>query len=170
VIKFARTEDGLYVYKLTADYKNKVAAVNETIPTKKSDEKQLMISTIKENRKGYTQRQFENSKRARRLYHIVGCPTVANFKHILRQNIIKNCPVTADDVNIAEKIFDADIGALNGKNTRSRLTPVKDDLVDIPLELLEQHQDLILCMDNMYLAMVSTHQLNLFPAKGGVSA
>jgi hypothetical protein len=54
-------------------------------------------------------------------------------------------------MNITEKSFGADIGALKGKNTRRRPTPVKDDLVEIPPELLEQHQDLILCMDNMYV-------------------
>jgi hypothetical protein len=31
-----------------------------------------MINTVKENRVGYTQRQFEQAERARELYHIVG--------------------------------------------------------------------------------------------------
>jgi hypothetical protein len=59
--------------------------------------------------------------------------------------------VTADDVNIAEKIFGGDIGALKGKSTRSRPTTVKDDLVEISPELLEQHQELTYCMDIMYV-------------------
>jgi hypothetical protein len=63
VIKFERTEDGLYVYKPTAGYTDQVAAMNETISTNKNG-KQMMISTVKENRKEYTQRQFENAKRA----------------------------------------------------------------------------------------------------------
>jgi hypothetical protein len=106
-----------------------------------------MITTVRENKKNYTQRQFDSTKRARRLYHIIGRPTVANFKHILCQNIIRNCPVTAEDVNIAEKIFGGDIGALKGKTTRRHPTPVQDDLVEIPPELLEQHQALTYCMD-----------------------
>ncbi len=110
-----------------------------------------MITTVKENKMGYTQRQFENAKRARRLYHIVGCPTIENFKHILRQNIIKNCPVTPEDVNIAEKIFGGDIGAMKGKTTRRRPVPLKDDLVKIPQELLDQHRDLTYCIDLMYV-------------------
>jgi hypothetical protein len=155
IIKFERTPDGLYVYKPTANFKNQVAELKKTkiIPLHDDGGRQVsnMITTAQENTKGYTQRQFENAKRARRLYHIVGCPTVENFKHILRHNIIKNCPVTADDVNIAEKMFGGDIGALKGKSTRSRPTPVKDDLVDIPPKLLEQHQDLTYCMDIMYV-------------------
>jgi hypothetical protein len=110
-----------------------------------------LVIAVKENMMGYTQRQFENAKRARQLYHIMGCPTVENLKHILRQNIIKNCPVTAEEVNIAEKIFGGDIGTLKGKSTRCRPTPIRDDLVEIPPEVLEQHQDLTFCMDIMYV-------------------
>jgi hypothetical protein len=68
----------------------------------------MLISTLKENKKGYTQRQFEDAKRARKLYHAVGCPTIENFKLIIRQNIIKNCPVTTKDIDITEKIFGPD--------------------------------------------------------------
>ena len=56
------------------------------------------MSSVSENRKGYTERQFNEAKRARKLYHIVGCPTVENFKHILCENIIRNCPVTVEDL------------------------------------------------------------------------
>ena len=76
------------------------------------------MSSVSENRKGYTERQFNEAKRARKLYHIVGCPTVVNFKYILRQNIIQNCPVRVEDANIAEKIFVPDMGTLKGKTTR----------------------------------------------------
>jgi len=59
--------------------------------------------------------------------------------------------VTLEDVNLAEKIFGADIGALKGKTTRRRPTPVKTDLVEIPPELIKQHHDLTYCMDVMYV-------------------
>jgi hypothetical protein len=111
----------------------------------------MVVATVRENTMGFTQRQFEKAKQARQLCHIVGCPTTTNFKHILRQNIIKNCPVTPEDVNIAEKIFGGDIGTLKGKSTRRRPTPVTEDLMEIPPELLDQHQDLTYCMDLMYV-------------------
>ena len=100
---------------------------------------------------GFTKHQFEDAKQARRLYHIVGCPTVENFKHILRQNIIKNCPVTVEDVNIAEKIFGPDIGALKGKTIRKAPIRVKEDLVEIPPEIRDKHKDIVYCMDIMYV-------------------
>jgi hypothetical protein len=153
-IKFERTPDGLYVYRPTAKFKKAVAASKETILPNDCGGKRtsnMMITTVKENKLGYTQRQFQSAKRARRLYHIVGCPTIENFKHILRQNIIKNCPVTPEDVNIAEKIFGGNIGVMKGKTTRRRPVPVKDDLVEIPPELLDQHGDLTYCIDIMYV-------------------
>jgi hypothetical protein len=88
---------------------------------------------------------------ARKLDLVIGCPSVENFKAILRQNIIKNCPVTVADVNIAERIFGPDIRTLKGKSTRQKPTPVKSDLIDIPSELKELHRDLTFCMDIMFI-------------------
>ena len=62
-----------------------------------------MASTVKENKEGFTKRQFDSAKVARAFYHIAGCPTLTNFKHIIRQNIFKNCPVTVADVDVAER-------------------------------------------------------------------
>jgi hypothetical protein len=153
VVKFTRSDEGLYVYKPTSDFLKEVAGTKGMQPPAnfQAQEVSMMVSTVKENLMGYTKRQIEDAKRARRLYHIVGCPTVENFKHILRQNIIKNCPVTIDDVNIAEKSYGPDIGALKAKTTRMAPPRVKEDLVDIPPELLEKHANLVYCMDIMYV-------------------
>ena len=72
------------------------------------------IALVVENQRGYTNRQFEQAKRARKLYHAVGGPTVENFKHLIRQNLIQDCPVMTKDVDITEKIFGPDIGTLKG--------------------------------------------------------
>jgi hypothetical protein len=65
-----------------------------------------LINTVKENRVGYTQRQFEQAKKVRELYHIVGTPTIETFKTLLKMNAIRNCPVTMEDVNIAKRFLD----------------------------------------------------------------
>ena len=43
-----------------------------------------------------------------------------------------------DDVNPVENIFGPDIGTQKGKITRKNIKPVKDDVVEIPTELIEQ--------------------------------
>ncbi len=73
-----------------------------------------------------------------------------NFKHILRQNIIQNCPVTTKDVDIAEKIFGKDIAALKGKGVRRTPRPAVADFIEIPKELVEQHRSIELCIDIMF--------------------
>ena len=65
-----------------------------------------VITTVKENWKGFTSWQFADAKRAWSLYHILGALSGDNFKKILRQNLIKNCPVTVEYINIAKKYLD----------------------------------------------------------------
>jgi hypothetical protein len=91
-----------------------------------------LISTVSENKKGYTTRQFERAKEARKLYHIVGTPTMENFKSLLRTNIIKNCSVTVEDVNIADQIFGLDMSSLKSKSVRQKPKPVRNDLIELP--------------------------------------
>ena len=54
-------------------------------------------------------------------------------------------------MNFSEKIYGANIGALKGKTTRNRPTPVKNDLAEVPPELIEQHRELIYYMNVMYV-------------------
>ena len=59
--------------------------------------------------------QIERATEAKRLYHKVGAPTIENFKYLIKGNMIKNCPVTVDDINIMHKIWGDNIAYLNGK-------------------------------------------------------
>jgi hypothetical protein len=51
---------------------------------------------LKENREGHTQREFNRATKARTFfyYHVVGSPTIQNYKAIIQMNTFKNCPVT----------------------------------------------------------------------------
>ena len=69
-------------------------------------------------------------------------PTVKNLKVLIRMNAIKDCPVTVEDVNIAEKIFGPDIGTLKGKSVQRPPKPVKEDLVDVPPKINGSAQEL----------------------------
>ena len=65
--------------------------------------------------------------------------------------MIKNCPVTEEDVVIAEKIFGKDIAALKGKTTCTSPIPVTTDVVAIPKALKQQHCKIELCVDIMFV-------------------
>ena len=54
---------------------------------------------------GFTKRLLERVDRMSKLYHMLGALTLANMKAVLRQNLLRNCPVTTEDVNLAEEFF-----------------------------------------------------------------
>jgi hypothetical protein len=66
-------------------------------------------------------------------------------------NAIRNCPVTTEDVNIAKKIFGPDMSSLKGKSTCRKSTPVREDTVGIPEELIVHNSEIELCIDIMYV-------------------
>ena len=83
VAKFTRTPEGLYAFKPPRKYFEMVAKEKRlTVP----DYCESMVTTVEDNKKKYTKRQYKNAAVARKLYHILGTPTIKNFKNILKQN------------------------------------------------------------------------------------
>ena len=103
-LKFKRTDKGLYQYEVPLKYKESLEISH-------------IIDIVAENRIGYTKRQFDRAKLARKLYHTIGTPSVANFKAALRGNMIRNCPITSKDVQVAKGIFGPSVSCLKGKCT-----------------------------------------------------
>ena len=66
-------------------------------------------------------------------------------------NAIKDCPITIEDITIAEKVFGKDINSLKGKTTRSKSVPVVHDVIEIPPEIMQQHGNVELCADVVYI-------------------
>ena len=141
IIKFECTPEGLYMYRVDKNYKTSL----------KEKGSSHLVTTLSENRKGYTGQQYDRAKTARKLYHIIGMPTVENFKALLCMNAIHNCPVMVEDVKIAERIFGPDMSSLKGKLTRRKPKPVRKDLIEIPAEITEKHHDIELCKDTMFV-------------------
>jgi len=75
----------------------------------------ILVQTIADNTSFYSDRQIAHDKRTQELMHTLGCPSVADLKHIIKMNAIKDCPVTVDDIILAEKIFGPDVASLKGK-------------------------------------------------------
>ncbi len=147
VIKFKRTPEGLYAYKPSDNYKQLVAESKSMAVYAQTEEKaQHHVSTVKENMAGFTKREVERAKLARKVYHAMGCPTVESFKHAIRSNLIKNCPVSTQDAINAEKIFGPDVGTIKGKTTRKPPPVARDDYIEIPEEITSR-DNLTLYMD-----------------------
>ncbi|KAG7342126.1 hypothetical protein IV203_007218 [Nitzschia inconspicua] len=108
ILDFKRSSEGLYYYKPNITNKS-------------------FLQSVEKNKKFYSNNQLEKAKRARELLHTLGFPSVADLKKIVKMNSIKDCPVTVDDVNLAERIYGPDVATIKGKATRSRPTPVVND-------------------------------------------
>ena len=146
ILEFKATPQGLYCCSTGKDYLEKIKKAKQ-----KKQETSNMMDTVQENRKNYTQHQFECAKLACKLCHNVGTPAVKNFKSLLKANMIKNCPVTIEDVNIAEKIFGPSMLSLKGKSMRRTPKPVRADVIEMPPKLIEQHHLIEPCMDTMFI-------------------
>ena len=64
---------------------------------------------------------------------------------MIRKNIIHSFPVTVEDIDVAEKIFGPDVSILNVTKTINRSEVVVDGFIEVPRELIENKQELILC-------------------------
>ena len=136
-IIFKCSENGLYFH--SPDLSKNATVLN-------------MVTTVQNNKKGYTARQIKEAEVARQLYYTIGCPNKEAFKSLLRMNIIKNCPVTPEHVDRAESIYGPEIGRLKGKSTRTKPTSVLKDVIAIPPEIYEKNYNLDLCIDVMYVS------------------
>jgi hypothetical protein len=87
-----------------------------------------------------------------RVYHLVGAPTIENFKHILHVGGIQNCDLTPQDVEIAEKFFGPDVSELKGKSTRRKPKIVKYDVIAVPRELKQRLLEL--AIDIMFICSI----------------
>ena len=104
-----------------------------------------------EHIEGYTRREILRAKRARRLYHILTAPDMVELKVLLRQNIMRSCPVEVDDVNLVDAIFGKDVPTLKGKSTRPKTKQTKDVKIELPEELESRKKELELAMDVMFI-------------------
>jgi hypothetical protein len=166
-VRFTRSDDGLYYFKPNKMVEASSNAQADMVTALTNAKTKMVISTsnvqaedpainsVEENKTMYTDRQIMRAKMARQIYHSLGTPSINDFKAILKMNAIRNLPITIEDIKLAEQIFGPDIGSLKGKTTRGKPSPVVSDYIEIPQELINNHQDIVLCMDGMMINGIS---------------
>eukprot|EP00957_Ditylum_brightwellii_P184480 14051030-Ditylum_brightwellii.AAC.1 len=112
------------------------------------------ISTVKGNRQIVTRREYEQTVKARKLYAMVGQPSISDFTGMIKMNLLLGSPVTTQDVKNAKFLFGKDIKALKGKTTRKTPEPVTNNYINVPQELIDLHQDVTIAADIMYVNKV----------------
>ena len=123
--------------------------------TDKSIDTTLVVNMVKENKKNYMNNDYLHALRARELQVMMGQPSTATFVEALKSNGLSNCPVTPADVEAAEQIFGPDIGSLKGKTTQRNPPIIDSPITSVPASILKQYQNVMLCIDIMYVNWVA---------------
>jgi Zinc knuckle len=137
VMRFVEHESGLYVFNST----------NNTVTA------YTLLNTVTNQKKMFSQREVTDADAARSLYRKLGRPSESEFQHILRNNFVHNCPVTADDAHRAMVIYGPDIAVLKGKTTRGTAAARAPTFIatPIPAPVMEHHRNVTLCVDFVYV-------------------
>jgi hypothetical protein len=111
----------------------------------------MLVTTVKEKKEGFTDREFTRAKAARRALGLVGYPSPRDFKNTVRSNMIKNCTATPTDIDNAHKLFGADIATLRGKTVRKTQDAVMADYAAIPKEIIDLNKEITLAADILFV-------------------
>ena len=95
------------------------------------------VQTVQGNMEGFTNREVEEARKARKAQAMLGHPTDRDFLGMVRGGMISNCPVTANAVKNAHQIFGPDLAGIRGRTVRRPPESVTTDYVQIPRAILE---------------------------------
>lgn len=110
-----------------------------------------LVNTIEEKKEGFSKRQVEQAKLAKKLYHTMGLPSMQDYQTLIKNNMLHNNPISIEDINNAKEIYGTDIAALKGKVTRRKPEVVKTNYVKLDDDLINNHRDVTISMDILYV-------------------
>ena len=109
-MKFIEFKTGLYYYN-----RKKMPETSNNGNSKDTVSPYSFVQTIAKNKKLYHKREIDGANKARELYIRLGQPSQHQFQTMLANNMIPDCPITADDARRAIKIYGPDVATFKGK-------------------------------------------------------
>jgi hypothetical protein len=123
-----------------------VMAVASSVDFVNTTEEVALVETVAGNLSKLTKREVELAEEARRLFSVVGRPSLKDFTTLVRSNLIKHCPITVEDISRAITIWGNDIGAVVGRTTRK-----KPLVVDDTVFVRHNQEPIVLYMDILFI-------------------
>jgi hypothetical protein len=111
----------------------------------------VLVNTVEENKSKYTERDYQRALVARRLQNTIRHKSTADLLHIVKENLLKNCPVTTDDIMVAEDILGTNMQSLQGKQVQCGGQYVVIKRQDVPRTIMERYRNVTLCIDIMFV-------------------
>jgi hypothetical protein len=116
----------------------------------RSTEECLLVNTVDDNLKYFSAQDVDRAKKAYNLQVIVGRPSNEDYTRIVKDNLIRDCPVTLRDVRTAKFIWGSrEIGDLQGKTPWRKPRQIHVDHTNIPRSIMQHYRDVTLCVDVM---------------------
>ena len=111
----------------------------------------MLITTVEENKSKLSAYDFNKAKLAWSIQRRIRRPKTQDFIKYVRDNLIPNCPITAQDVRNrnAEFIWGPDLGSLKGKTVRKHSPAIRAESYTIPLSIMQQYGHITLSTDIM---------------------
>jgi hypothetical protein len=117
VLEFKPTQNGLHALDLSST----PATAHVLVTSSQPSDEHLHVNTVRENFEGFTHCQVQRATDARCLIQMVASPTEHNFQSMVHLNLLKDCPVTHEDVTNTPKIFSLNLANIRGKTVQKKL-------------------------------------------------
>ena len=149
VMEFKQYKSGLYYFDVAEQVGNSNHSSNMNYDYLPSFS---LVQTVEENKSKYTRRELSNAEKARSLRRKIGHPSQQDFEYYLKENFIRNCPLTVADAKRAEDIYGPEVYSLQGKTVKKKgqhartFTPIV-----VAPNILDAYENDTLRMDNFYV-------------------
>ncbi len=109
------------------------------------------VQMVWENYEGFMKKDVIKAKEARQAQGLIGNPSKKDFKGMVSNHLIPNCPVTYDAITNAQKTFGPDLASIRGKPVQRTPEPVVADYVAIPCPVIEQNRIATMAADVFFM-------------------
>ena len=96
-------------------------------------------------------REVLKAKEARRAQAMMGNPSKKDYKTMVSNNLILECPITSMDITRARAIFGPDLPSVRGKTVQTTPAPVVADYVAVPQKLVDANKATTLAADVFFV-------------------
>jgi len=153
-VRFYKDEQGLpYIDLGESNLEARMMLLQREIQECKEtlDNKVSYIQTVHGNYEGYTKQEVTQAKEARRAQAMMGNPSEKDYKGMVSNNLIANCPITSKDLSNTRTIFRPDLASIRGKTVQRAPEPVVTDYVAVPRTLIEASKVITLAVDAFFV-------------------
>jgi len=109
------------------------------------------VETVADNMQLFTKRQIASAQQARDLQAGLGFPSIQDYNWIVKANMLKDCPVNSQDVDVALKVWGNQVPMLKGKTVRWKPPVVTEDVVQVPKQIWLLHRRVTLVIDIVFV-------------------